>query len=393
MADLFAEVVIMGTALNKGLHYSIPSRLAAKVQPGSRVSVELGKRKASGIVLWVGNSLPELPDTIKIRPIRDAIDELPATPPDLLKLCLWVSDYYFYPLGQVLDLVIPFGGSEPIRSAMNGPGIKFVRLIDSQACESLKSEKSKEIVRLLRLAGGTACLRDLRKLCENPDYSLKKLIRDGIIAVEESQTRPGTDYPASSKAGTASPLLCKGGSGCSNLCALELTEDQGAALDQTSPFMDYPCFQPFVLYGVTGSGKTEIYLHLLEKAAHCGYGSLVLVPEIGISAQMESIFRERFGAGLAVWHSALPERERRASMGGHSVGQEENSAGGKVCRFHARSGPEADHSGRGTRHILQAGKPPALQCKRCSPDEGKDRGRASGHGVSHPFDSNGTRMR
>ena len=70
MEDLFAEVVIMGTALNKGLHYSIPGVLAGKVQPGSRVSVELGNRKASGIVLSVVNSLPELPEAVKIRPIR-----------------------------------------------------------------------------------------------------------------------------------------------------------------------------------------------------------------------------------------------------------------------------------------------------------------------------------
>ncbi|MGA2028231.1 MAG: DEAD/DEAH box helicase, partial [Syntrophobacteraceae bacterium] len=312
MTDLFAEVVIMGTALNKGLHYSIPSRLDGKVHPGSRVSVELGKRKAAGIVICVENCLPELPETIRIRPILGTIDELPALPPDLLELCLWLSKYYFYPLGQVFDLVIPFGRSEPIGRALNGPSIKFVRLIDSEACESLKSRKSKEIVRLLRLAGGTASFPDLRKWCENPNYSLKKLITAGIIAVEESQTSPAADYAAVCKAGTASaPLSKEGQGGFSNFWALELTQDQGAALDQTAPFMDKPCFQPFVLYGVTGSGKTEIYLRLMEKAAQCGNGSLVLVPEIGISAQMESIFRERFGARLAVWHSALPERERK----------------------------------------------------------------------------------
>jgi primosomal protein N' (replication factor Y) len=92
---------------------------------------------------------------------------------------------------------------------------------------------------------------------------------------------------------------------------LELTQDQNAALAETFPFVDNPSFQPFVLYGVTGSGKTEIYLRLIEKAARCGNGSLVLVPEIGISAQMESIFRQRFGDLLAVWHSALAEKERR----------------------------------------------------------------------------------
>ena len=69
MADLFAEVAIIGTALHKGLHYLVPGCFAAKVQPGSRVSVELGKRKATGVVLRVGDSLPDLPATITIREI------------------------------------------------------------------------------------------------------------------------------------------------------------------------------------------------------------------------------------------------------------------------------------------------------------------------------------
>ena len=121
----------------------------------------------------------------------------------------------------------------------------------------------------------------------------------------------------------------------SNPCALELTEDQSAALDEIGPFINSPGFQPFVLYGVTGSGKTEIYLRLIEKAARSGNGAIVLVPEIGISAQMESIFRERFGNGLAVWHSALPDRVRRRTWAEIRSGRKKNSAGGKVCRAHA----------------------------------------------------------
>ena len=307
MADLFAEVAIIGTALHKGLHYLVPGCFAAKVQPGSRVSVEVGKRKASGVVLRVGDSLPDLPATITIREILDTVDELPAIPPDLLELCLWISSYYFYPPGEVFDLVIPFKGSEPVRSALHGPRIKFARLIDYAASENVKSEKSREIVRLLRLTGGVASLRDLRKLCENPDYALKKLLKDGIISIEESQDRID-DLTFS---GVGQGGLSDEPGVVSNPCALELTEDQCAALDEIGPFINSPGFQPFVLYGVTGSGKTEIYIRLIEKAARSGNGAIVLVPEIGISAQMESIFRERFGSGLAVWHSALPDRVRR----------------------------------------------------------------------------------
>ncbi len=307
MADLFAEVAIIGTALHNGLHYLVPGRFAGRLQPGSRVSVELGKRKAAGVVLKVGDLPSDLPETIAIRPILDMVDEIPAIPPDLLELCLWISSYYFYPPGEVFDLVIPFKGSEPVRSAVAGSRMRFARLIDYAASETLKSEKSREIVCLLSLAGGIAGLRDLRKSCENSDYALKKLLKDGIISIEESQD--GIYNESFSQEGQGG--FCGGPGGVSNPFALELTGDQCAALDEIGPLINNPGFQPFVLYGVTGSGKTEIYLRLVEKAVRSGNGALVLVPEIGISEQMESIFRERFGDGLAVWHSALSDKVRR----------------------------------------------------------------------------------
>ncbi len=297
MADLYAEVVVVGTALPKGFHYSVPARLAEKVLPGVRVAVELGRRKTAGVVICVGDCPPELPEKVKIRPILDTIDELPVVPPDLLKLCLWLSSYYFYPLGEVFDLVIPF--REPIGSLLNGPKIKFVSLIDCGAgTEDLKSKKSAEIIRFLRSAGGRATLPDLRRSCANLDYSLKKLLKNGTIALADSESC-GQSRPCDEPCGILNPSL------------LELTDEQSASLDEIGPFIENPSFQPFVLYGVTGSGKTEVYLRLIEKTVQSGRGALVLVPEIGISAQMETIFRERFGKELAVWHSALSEKERR----------------------------------------------------------------------------------
>jgi primosomal protein N' (replication factor Y) len=93
----------------------------------------------------------------------------------------------------------------------------------------------------------------------------------------------------------------------------ELTDLQKSALEQTMPFIEKASFQPFVLYGVTGSGKTEVYIRLMERAAQLGKGSILLVPEIGISAQMETIFEARFGGLLGVWHSAISEGERKRS--------------------------------------------------------------------------------
>ncbi len=246
MADLFAEVVILGSALNKGLHYSVPTLLAGKVCPGSRVSVGLGKRKAAGIVLSLVDCLPELPQSIKIRPILEVVGELPAVPLDLLELCTWISNYYFYPLGEVLNLVVP-----------------------------------------------------------------SKLLKKSVPGLEGPQTIVGMGNPSE----------------------LELNADQSAALDGIVPFVDNPRFKPFLLYGVTGSGKTEVYLHLIERAARSGNGALVLVPEIGISTQMESIFRDRFGERLAVWHSALSDAQRRLAWADIRSGRKSIVLGARSAVF------------------------------------------------------------
>ncbi len=267
MADLFAEVIIIGTALNKSLHYSIPSFFVGEVKAGSRVSVELGKRKAVGIVLCVVDRLPDLPETIKIRPILNLVDELAAIPPDLLELCLWISRYYFYPPGEVFNLAIPSGTG---------------KLTKTRIASSSFSPDTAPI-------------------------SHKKTQHSG---------RSGP-CPRLTSRNERPPVF-------------DLTEEQSTALDETVPFIENPCFQPIVLYGVTGSGKTEVYLRLIEKAVQSGNGSLVLVPEIAISAQMESIFRERFGDALAVWHSALSQKERRQAW-------EDIRTGGKKIVLGARS--------------------------------------------------------
>ena len=161
----------------------------------------------------MGVAFRSLPETIKIRPILDTVDELPAIPPDLLELCLWISKYYFYPPGEVFSLVIPFGVSEPMWSAPNGPRKKSVRRIEK----------------------------------ENPAW-----------------------------AGAEGPPLCEGGQGdFLKPHLLVLTEAQSAALDETVPLIDNPRFQPFVLYGVTGSGKTEVYLRLIEKTVQFERGTCI----------------------------------------------------------------------------------------------------------------------
>lgn len=295
MKDYFAEISIIGTALDKSLHYEIPAHLSQNILPGSRVLIGLGKRKATGIILSISDTPPALPENITIRPILDVIDSEPVIPPDLLALCKWISSYYFYPLGEVLGIVLAVKPTESLSSVVEGFRVKTVCLTD-RGSSPLKRlpEKGREIVRLLVEAGGSLPLRDLRKACRNPEYSLNKMLREGYLRIEEREDRK--DDPG--------PWTVRGAA------LLELTADQKNAVEEVLPYIEDPAFRPFALYGVTGSGKTEVYLRLIERTCEEGNGSLVLVPEIALSTQLEAVFRERFGSRLAVWHSALSGKER-----------------------------------------------------------------------------------
>lgn len=301
MADLFADVVIMGSALDKSLHYTIPSAFSGSVRAGSRVAVELGRRKTTAIVLSVSGNRPDLPEGVILRSILHPIDDEPVLPPDLLQLCRWISRYYFYPLGEVLDLVVPLGNTETTVAAQRQTTVKTVYLARQVDPGHFPMPvKAAEILRLLKAAGGVLPLRAVRKDCPNADHSVRKLAREGIIVIEqvtadrEFRIETGVEE-------TRSPF--------------ELTGHQKEAIDEIIPFIKEPDFKPCVLYGVTGSGKTEIYLRLIEQALLAGGDSLVLVPEIALSTQMETIFRQRFGSVLGVWHSALTGRERRRQWG------------------------------------------------------------------------------
>ncbi len=293
MADMFAEVAIVGAALDKSLHYEVPASIGSVLRPGSMVSVGLGKRTATGVVLSVSEVPPVLPQEVKLRPILEAKPPEQSLPEELVALCRWISRYYFYPLGEVLSFAVPF--AKPEKSAPARTGGKMVcPACPMPAAADKVGGRGREILALLDEAGAAVPLEKIRKSVPNSAYWLNKLARQGIIHIEIAEESDELSF-------------CPTGGGG----VLELTADQKRALDVMAPLIDAAAFKPLLLYGVTGSGKTEVYMRLIERAAAQGRGALVLVPEIALTTSMEVLFRERFGPLLAVWHSALAPAMRR----------------------------------------------------------------------------------
>jgi primosomal protein N' (replication factor Y) len=293
VANLFAEVAVFN-ALDKTLHYSVPEDLREQAGPGVRVLAPLGSRKAVGLILALDDTPPETPGNITFRPIIKLLDSLPVMPPELIALCRWMAHYYFYPMGGVLQTALP-AGMQSLGRMHQEKKIKILRL--SPPVENLEMEdgtRAQQVLSLLVQAGGSLPLRAVRRQIKNLDYWLKKLGEKGLVRIDEVEELRESN--CAQTISTDDPI--------------EDTIDQKNVIEAVLPFVAVPEFRPFLVSGVTGSGKTEVYLRLAEKALEEGKGTLVLVPEIALSTQMEALFRGRFGSRLAVWHSGLSEGAR-----------------------------------------------------------------------------------
>lgn len=344
------------------LHYRVPASCRGLDLVGRRVVVPLGYREAVAVVVAVEKNLPAHLKKDALKDFRLVVDEAPLLPQDLMRLCQWMSGYYFEPLPSVLEAVLPssllahpqrwYRLTQEGRQGLQGvagpegksPGAQALEAaflareeLGPKDFESLPkgwkahlkrleslgwvvrhdvwprlepSTKTQKIVVLQRIldekrvsasphlrrfltvlrdSGGTCPLSDLRRQVPQTSYWVRKLAAEGAVTVEEREVL------------RESPLA----QDLELHVAVALTPEQQAAVNTMLGAVLSPSFQPFVLYGVTGSGKTEIYLRLAQETVNQGRTALVLVPEIALSTQLEAQFRARFREALAVWHSGL----------------------------------------------------------------------------------------
>jgi len=268
--------------------------LAAADEPlpplGSRVRVPFGRRERVGIVVEhpAATSLA----LARLKPIREVLDTQPTVGSELLQTLRWAANYYHYPVGEVLSHALPSLLREG--RALDEPPEVVWRLSEKGRAQSLDevARRAKQQARVL------SSLRDrdesetaLREIGISAD-TLERLADKGWI--EPGEPASAAAPPSDSAAAQALP---------------ELTVDQRAVLAAIEAERDAG-FRAYLLHGVTGSGKTEVYSRLIASALAAGRQTLLLVPEIGLTPQLVARLRERFGSQLALLHSALTERER-----------------------------------------------------------------------------------
>ncbi|HEX3424157.1 MAG TPA: primosomal protein N' [Sphingomicrobium sp.] len=296
-----ARVVTLNAALGP-LDYSVPETMA--IEPGSVVVAPVGPRQILAVA-WDPNRLEasEIPDS-RLRPLAAKIDVPPISAP-LRRLCEWTADYYLAPLASVLRMVMPSSAAlEGTRQLIEYRPTGFV-------LDRLTPQRAKA---LAAIAGRQGTIRELAHHADVSDAVLRGLVKSGAleaVAVDADRPLPSPDPDF------APPDLNEGQSKAAS--SLTATIDKG--------------FDPVLLDGVTGSGKTEVYFEAIAQCLRGGKQALVLLPEIALTEPFLKRFEARFGCAPVAWHSDLRSSQRRRAWRGISNGEASVTVGARSALF------------------------------------------------------------
>ncbi|MGD8549515.1 MAG: primosomal protein N' [Desulfobacterales bacterium] len=336
--------------------YSVPDALDELVSTGKRVLVPFGRRRVTGYILGPGKNI----DREGIKTTLDILDEKPLFPSSMIPFFRWTADYYLHPIGDVIKCALPGGlnlydfftititkkGEDALLNnsatslenqildrlktgpfrfkdlnknfnknipnalihSMESRGVivcnrklkggvtrpkmeRYVSLLGPDIPMQRLSDSRKKIIEAINTYGEIS-VKKLKERFPSASRLIKSLERDGYVSIFKKKVyRDPFGKPI---APDTAPTL---------------TKEQKSVIHVVKESLGRK-FTTCLLAGVTGSGKTEVYMQLAEKAIHMGYSVLVLVPEIALISQMERRFRARFGECVAILHSGLSAGER-----------------------------------------------------------------------------------
>ncbi len=287
--------VTLEIALRKEFDYSIPEDLAGRVEIGSRVKVPFGSRLVLGVVTGLPDSSPHT----NLKPLADVIGAQGLVTPKVLALARWMAEYYCCPVETALKSVLP----DAVRKEEAGWRERLHVHYLPPTGELPKLTKRQEAIWRILEEWRELPLQELLRLGETTADTVRRLEDKGLVRIG-SQIDERDPYARELIVPTQSLTL--------NPDQLNAFEQITRSLATVAPGGENP---PFLLHGVTGSGKTEVYLQAIDHCLTLGRGAIVLVPEISLTPQTVERFKARFSTGpratlVAVLHSHLSTGER-----------------------------------------------------------------------------------
>ncbi len=315
--------------------YAVPSSLQSRALPGGRVVVPRGSAREIGLVLAAVEE--EQTPFGGPRPVLEAPDERPAVPADLVRLVEWAADYYFAPPGVLAAAVLP-----PMGGSVEGPLLRLTRRGAADARSLLPMGGGAHTRRAgLKSLGARAALLSLlheagaegvpegsavRRAGPGGRAMLSRLLRERLVERGRTARKPA-DWAARGRPLRAEePAIVP-----AERHMLNARQDAALAAILALGTGDTPTVA--LLHGVTGSGKTEVYLRAIESALSRREGCLYLVPEIGLTPLLARALRARFGDAVEVLHSRLTPARRAAAWRRLRLGEARIALGARSAVF------------------------------------------------------------
>lgn len=284
--------------LGQAFTYSVPAGM--ELRRGARVLCDFGKRRVLGVVIEVRDREPDIP-LDKIRPVRALVDPEPVLPEELLDFLLELARYYLAPIGEVMRLALPAVERSAARALGEqakldavGRVVQVARAVERALPAEIRGQA--RAVHEHLLASGATEVALLAGRFGNARAAVKRLAEAGLVVVEERARHHDPFFAVQVERDTPPVLTPPQERAVHAICARLEARESGA----------------FLLHGVTGSGKTEVYLRAVQKTLDLGGGAIVLVPEIALTPQLVGRFRARIGERIAVMHSGLGDADRHA---------------------------------------------------------------------------------
>ncbi len=285
--------VILDDALDRSLDYHIPKELIGKVHAGSRVKIPVRKSHRQGTVVGIKEHSP----LTQLQEIAEVLSDKAYITGELFRLAEWISEYYCTPLRKVLKTILPSsvrGKAKAKEQLLIKPALSINQL--ASVCDELRRTHPTQALALdtvLKFSKGILLtkLLETAKISRSPIESLikKKILLCQKIQIDRSPLSDEEYFPTKPKI---------------------LNDEQQETLEKIKTSLDEHRFEVRLIHGVTGSGKTEIYLQAIEHALRLNKGVLFQVPEIALTSQMIERLKSRFQNKIAILHYRLSQGER-----------------------------------------------------------------------------------
>ena len=321
-------LVALFSGMDAPLTYKIPEALKGAAGAGSMVRVPLRSRLAEGVIIETSSSAPNF----RLKDIHSLVQPQRVLTPDLIKLALWMKDYYCASMQGVMESMIP----AVVRSGRNPMVAKEVSLAKRLAPEEFekiarRAPAQAKLYEALLEQNAPMLRAALLKMASASDSAVQALIAKGIFCESEKVLNRAQYQDETAEAERISSAPHK------------LNAEQAEALSAILEKIEAKKYATHLLYGVTGSGKTEVYMQAMQRVLERGGSCIFLVPEISLTPQTVGRLRSRLGGlgtELVVWHSGLSDGQRLDAWRALAEGRARVVVGARSCVFAPIENPD-----------------------------------------------------